>query len=120
MFIPIPRARIHLVPILQAETDRDMVRRMDAVAEREAKMLSHIPDWSPMDLKKPVPGIGKNGYYDPNQAEPVYHTERHVTPTFVALPQEQQMPAQWWRGSRVFLKNPEYHKRPDFMRGENI
>jgi hypothetical protein len=48
-------ARIHLVSILQAETDRDMVRRLDATESREYNAMkdSH-PDWSPMDLKVPV------------------------------------------------------------------
>jgi hypothetical protein len=121
-------ARIHLVSILQAETDRDMVRRLDASESREYDAMKDThPDWSPMDLKVPVfnriftkqvQGVGKNGKFDMNQAEPVYHTKRHVMPNFVILDAQRSMPAQWWRGSKVFLKNAPYHERKDFE-GEN-
>jgi hypothetical protein len=49
-----------------------------------------------------------------DQAEPVYHTKRHVMPNFVMLDERQSMPAQWWRGSKIFLKNVPYHERKDF------
>ena len=99
-------ARIHLVPLLQAEIDRDTVRRFDSVAKREAEIMKNRPDWNPLDLKAPVPGIGKMGRKDSHQSEPVYHTSRYVAPTLVFLPKEEPgfMPAQWWRGTKVFTK----------------
>ncbi|KAL3896518.1 MAG: hypothetical protein SGCHY_004022 [Lobulomycetales sp.] len=111
-------ARIHMVPILQAETDRDLVRRFQATEAREAFMKIFDENWSPMDLKAKVPGVGKYGKFDPEQAEPVYHTKRYVQPNFVSLPESSMMKAQWWRGSKMFLKNIPFHEREDF-KGEN-
>jgi hypothetical protein len=97
-----------MVPILQAEIDRDTVRRFDAIKKRETEIMSSNPNWVPLDLKAPVPGLGKNGERDPNSAEPVYHTERYVQPSLVFLPKDEPnfMSAQWWRGSKVFTKVP--------------
>jgi hypothetical protein len=95
-----------LVPLLQAEIDRDTVRRFDAAAQREQEIMKDHNDWSPLDLKAPVKGIGRLGARDENQQEPVYHTSRFVAPSIIFLPKEDSgfMSAQWWRGSKVFTK----------------
>ncbi|KAF4775168.1 GRIM-19 protein [Colletotrichum scovillei] len=54
-------ARIHLIPLLQAEEDRDQVRRWYADQAREKELL------------------GEN--------TKVYHNERFVRPTFALAPQ---------------------------------
>ncbi|KAJ3260814.1 hypothetical protein HK103_007377 [Boothiomyces macroporosus] len=115
-------ARIHLAPIFQAEADRDMVRRMDAIAKREAEIMKDHPEWAANDLKAPVKGLGKGGVLDENAAEPVYHTERYVAPTTVFLPptNESFLDAQWWRGTKLFTKNPAYHDRKDFTKEHPI
>ncbi|TPX34990.1 hypothetical protein SmJEL517_g02491 [Synchytrium microbalum] len=107
------------VPLLQAETDRDMVRRLEAAKLREGEIMKNIPDWQPLDLKAPVAGIGKDAKRDANQSEPVYHTKRYVQPSFLFLPweSEERINAQWWRGSKMFLKNPPYHEREDWKNG---
>ena len=83
-----------------------MVRRLDSLATREAEIMKNVQGWSPMDLKAPVKGIGKFGVRDEHQAEPVYHTSRYVIPSLVFLPRtaEAIMPAQWWRGTKIFTK----------------
>lgn len=53
-------ARIHLIPLLQAEEDRDQVRRYWADQERERELL------------------GSNTR--------VYHSDRFVRPTFSIMP----------------------------------
>ncbi|KAI8920724.1 hypothetical protein BC831DRAFT_477282, partial [Entophlyctis helioformis] len=122
-------ARIYITPLLQAETDRDLVRRLEAVKRREAALMADHPDWAAGDLKAPVKGIGKAGVADPNQAEPVYHTQRHVVPTYVYLPPAVSdedkaswsvLAAQWWRGSTMFMKNPRYQVREDFTKDHPI
>lgn len=106
-------ARIHLVPLLTAENDRDMVRRSDIVKEREeATMQSDT--WKGGDLKARVPGLGPNGVLDPTANEPVYFTERFVMPSLVLLQKKDKVDAQVWRGSTVLTKNPPYHERSDF------
>ncbi|KAJ3187040.1 hypothetical protein HDU85_007078 [Gaertneriomyces sp. JEL0708] len=109
-------ARINLVPLLQAETDRDLVRRLAAAQKSESEIMKDVNDWNGLDLKARTPGIGKGGKRDYHQAEPVYHTERYVNPSFVFLPWsgDARMEAQWWRGSKMFLKNPPYQERADF------
>jgi NADH dehydrogenase (ubiquinone) 1 alpha subcomplex subunit 13 len=87
-------SRIYLAPLLIAETDRDLVKRLD------------------VDLKSPVKGLGHLGVYDPDQSEPVYYTDKYVEPNMVVV--QNVMPSQWWRGSKIFTKNPAYHDRPDF------
>ncbi|GKT50466.1 uncharacterized protein ColSpa_10647 [Colletotrichum spaethianum] len=54
-------ARIHLIPLLQAEEDRDQVRRWYADQAREKELL------------------GEN--------TKVYHSDRFVRPTFAVAPQ---------------------------------
>ncbi|KAL2917568.1 hypothetical protein HK105_202853 [Polyrhizophydium stewartii] len=115
-------ARIHLAPMLQAEADRDIVRRMQQVKAREAEIMKDVPDWSAGDLKAPVKGLGKYGVADPSQAESVYNTQRFVQPSFVFLPKEAEgesysvLSPQWWRGSTMLTKNPPYHHREDFTK----
>jgi hypothetical protein len=89
--------------MLQAEQDRDMVRRQELVAIREAEIMKDR-NWAAGDLKTPVPGIGKFGVKSDEDAEPVYHTKRYVAPSLVFLPKEEVADAQWWRGSTVLTK----------------
>lgn len=92
--------RIHLIPLLQAETDRDLVRRgVDTCAAL---------------LKVPTKGLGADGRFAEGESNPVYHCERYVEPVFV-IP-DNVISAQWWRGSKVFTKNPPYQERADFTR----
>ncbi|KAJ3040686.1 hypothetical protein HDV00_010579 [Rhizophlyctis rosea] len=115
--------RINLVPLLQAELDRDWVRKVEAYKVREKGYMSEYdPEWAPLDLKAPTRGIGKNAVYDPQQSEPVYHTERYVRPTSLFLPWEEEarMESQWWRGFKWLLRNPTYHQRPDFTKEHPI
>ena len=55
-------ARIHLIPLLQAEEDRDVVRRVWADQAREKALLGEVT--------KP------------------YHTDRFVRPWYTATPPE--------------------------------
>ena len=112
--------RIHLIPLLQAETDRDYVRRMEHYNEKEAHFAKSTGIVAG-DLKAPVPGVGKGGVYDEHAAEPVYHTKRFVRPTYILLDAEKDVIApQWWRGSKMFSKNPPYHERSDFTKEHPI
>ncbi|KAJ3196296.1 hypothetical protein HK101_009404 [Irineochytrium annulatum] len=115
-------ARIHLVPLLQAETDRDAVRRLESLKNNEAKIMEDVPGWVPMSLTDPVPGLGKRGERDNRAAEPVYHTKRHVAPNYVFLPadDEKRIDAQWWRGTKIFLRNPPYHERADWREKADV
>ncbi|KAI7870955.1 GRIM-19 [Spinellus fusiger] len=38
-------ARIHLVPLLTAESDRDMYRRTQAAIQREAEIMKDVEGW---------------------------------------------------------------------------
>ena len=38
-------ARLHLIPLLEAENDRDLVRRQIAEAERERVLMSDVKGW---------------------------------------------------------------------------
>ena len=38
-------ARLHLIPLLEAENDRDLVRRQIAGAEREKALMSDVKGW---------------------------------------------------------------------------
>lgn len=98
--------RINLVPLLQAETDRDLVRRLEAAKKREANLMEGVEGWNPLDLKAPTPGVGKGGKRDSTQAEPVYHTDRYVNPTYLFMPwdSDARMESQWWRGTKMFLR----------------
>jgi NADH dehydrogenase (ubiquinone) 1 alpha subcomplex subunit 13 len=97
-------ARINLVPLLQAEADRDHVRRLEALTKREAEIMKDVPNWVPMDLKAPVPGMDKNGNKSSTESVPVYYTKRHVAPTQLFLPEESLMKVQSWRGSKFLTK----------------
>ncbi|KAJ1568108.1 hypothetical protein HK096_007551 [Nowakowskiella sp. JEL0078] len=105
--------RILLVPLLQAETDRDAVRRLEAAKKREAEVMKNVEGWSPLDLKAPVAGLNSS-----TVAKPVYYTEKYVPPSFVFLPWHEEtgerISSQWWRGTKMFTKNPPYHKRSDW------
>ena len=100
-------ARINMIPLLEAELDRDLVRRESIVTQREAEVMKSKKDWIPMDLKAPISGIGKNGERNEHSAEPVYHTKRYVRPSLIFLPPSQDrniLDPQWWRGSKVLTK----------------
>ncbi|KAK9464484.1 GRIM-19 [Lipomyces arxii] len=58
-------ARIHLAPMLQAETDRDTVRRYYATQAREKEIMKDHPEWA--------------------DGKPVYHDGRLHLPTYVLL-----------------------------------
>lgn len=59
-------SRIHLIPVLQAEEDRDQVRRHLADQARERELLG---------------GAG-------GDSAKVYHSDRFVKPTFAVTPAE--------------------------------
>lgn len=103
--------RISLVPLLQAEMDRDMARRYDAAEKQEAEIMKNVPGWKAGDLKAPVAGIGS----DPEALEPVYYTKKFIAPSLFVLPKESVIPAQPWRGSHMLYMNPPYHQREDFF-----
>ncbi|KAJ3010837.1 UNVERIFIED_CONTAM: hypothetical protein HDU68_001947, partial [Siphonaria sp. JEL0065] len=110
--------RISLVPLLQAETDRDLVRRLASNAAKESAIMAKSAtdrDWSAVDLKTPVKGISRFGAFDDTRqdATPVYYTDRYVAPTylFVAPDSDERLSAQWWRGSKFLTINPPYHNR---------
>ncbi|KAE8225189.1 hypothetical protein CF319_g2033 [Tilletia indica] len=58
-------SRIHLVPMLLAEQDRDVYRRHAAAVLREKTIMKDVPGWE----------AGK----------PVYHTKRYTPSTFVVI-----------------------------------
>ncbi|KAJ1910788.1 hypothetical protein IWQ60_001176 [Tieghemiomyces parasiticus] len=61
--------RLHLIPMLQAEQDRDTYRREEALRAREAEIMKDVPDWE----------VGRTAY----------HTKRYVRPTVpLYLPEE--------------------------------
>ncbi|KAK6505279.1 hypothetical protein TWF481_007188 [Arthrobotrys musiformis] len=60
-------ARIHLTPVMQAEEDRDMVRRVWAGERREELLMQDVKDWK----------FGS-----------VYNSNRFVRPTFVPTPSQ--------------------------------
>ncbi|KAJ3207850.1 hypothetical protein HDU82_003246 [Entophlyctis luteolus] len=108
--------RISLIPLLQAEADRDhvlfplftvyslvlsflrterkttnQVRRLASSRAKESAIMekSHSNgDWAALDLKTPVKGIARYGAYDESKqhATPVYYTNRYVRPSFVFIP----------------------------------
>ncbi|KAJ1650984.1 hypothetical protein IWQ61_008346 [Dispira simplex] len=62
-------SRLHLVPLLQAELDRDIYRREQGMKAREAEIMKDVPGWQP----------GKS----------VYHTDRYIRPMIpLVLPEE--------------------------------
>ncbi|EJU06356.1 GRIM-19 [Dacryopinax primogenitus] len=54
-------ARIHLVPILMAEADRNLVRREYVALEREKELMKNVKGWQPG---------GK-----------VYHSDKYIPPS---------------------------------------
>ncbi|KAI9468915.1 MAG: GRIM-19 [Benjaminiella poitrasii] len=63
-------SRIYLVPLLTAESDRDMYRRLEAAKGREAEVMKDVKDW--------------------NAGESVYHNTKYFTPPrFVVVPEEE-------------------------------
>ncbi|KAF8476049.1 GRIM-19 [Kalaharituber pfeilii] len=58
-------SRIYLVPLLQAEQDRDLVRRHLANEEREKFLMKDVKGWE----------FGS-----------VYHSDRFIKPTYVVTP----------------------------------
>ncbi|KAI9497835.1 GRIM-19 [Zychaea mexicana] len=61
-------SRIHLIPLLTAEADRDMHRRTVAANEREAEIMKDVKDWK--------------------AGESVYNNTKYFTPpSYVAVPE---------------------------------
>ncbi|GAC74619.1 NADH:ubiquinone oxidoreductase, B16.6 subunit [Moesziomyces antarcticus T-34] len=58
-------SRIHLIPLLMAESDRDAFRRSEAQLAREKEIMKDVPGWE----------AGKS----------VYNTKRYTPPNFVVL-----------------------------------
>lgn len=58
-------SRIHLVPVMLAEADRDAYRRNEAQVAREKEIMKDVPGWE----------AGKS----------VYNTKRYTPPNFVVL-----------------------------------
>ncbi|CAG8433962.1 12146_t:CDS:2 [Ambispora gerdemannii] len=61
-------SRIHLVPLLQAEHDRDTYRREQAAIKREAEIMKDVPGWKP--------------------GESVYHTKRYIPTSIWVIPEK--------------------------------
>ncbi|KAF8935152.1 hypothetical protein BGZ47_010050 [Haplosporangium gracile] len=59
-------SRIHLIPLLQAEADRDNYRRETAINEREAEIMKDVKGWK--------------------AGESVYNSKRYTPQTFVVVP----------------------------------
>ena len=59
-------SRIHLIPMLQAEADRDTYRREVAAKEREAEIMKDVKGWK----------VG----------ESVYNSDRYAPKSFVVVP----------------------------------
>lgn len=77
------------MPLLQAESDRDDVRKAAILKQKEADIMKNR-EWSAADLKTPMAGLSNEGLV------PVYYTERYIEPTivFIAPNDESFMPAQ--------------------------
>ncbi|KAK7206879.1 GRIM-19 protein [Myxozyma melibiosi] len=52
-------ARLSLLPLLQAEADRDYVRRITALTKREQELMKDHPDWAD---NKPVFNDGRSRF----------------------------------------------------------
>lgn len=62
-------ARIHLIPLLTAEADRDAYRRSEAAKAREAEIMKNVEGWK--------------------AGESVYNSTKYYTPpSFVIVPEE--------------------------------
>ncbi|KAI5793821.1 GRIM-19 [Peziza echinospora] len=64
-------SRIHLIPLLTAEKDRDLVRRTLANEDRERFLMKDVKGWK----------VGS-----------VYNTDKFVKPTYVITPAEAEKP----------------------------
>jgi len=53
-------SRLHLVPLLMAESDRDIYRRQQAGLERERAIMKDVPGWE----------VGKSVYNNPRFRPP--------------------------------------------------
>lgn len=61
-------SRIHLVPLLMAEADRDLYRRTQAANAREAEIMKDVKDWK----------VGQS----------VYNTTKYFTPSsYIVAPE---------------------------------
>jgi hypothetical protein len=110
-------ARIYIAPLLQAEQDRDLVRKKYILKEKESEIMSKLsPEWSAMNLKVPLE-LTKG-----KALEPVYYTERYVEPSYIffAPNDETFFPAQPWRTDKwLGIKNNPYHERWDWLNKGN-
>ena len=62
-------SRIHLIPLLTAESDRDMYRRTIASKNRESEIMKDVKDWK--------------------AGESVYNNTKYFTPpNYVAVPED--------------------------------
>lgn len=62
-------SRIHLIPLLTAESDRDMYRRTIAAKNRESEIMKDVKDWK--------------------AGESVYNNTKYFTPpNYVAVPED--------------------------------
>ncbi|KAG5513760.1 hypothetical protein PMAC_000798 [Pneumocystis sp. 'macacae'] len=55
-------SRIHLIPLLQAEADRDLYRRKHAIRQVENKIMKDVQGW--------------------NAEQHIYNTQTDITPTY--------------------------------------
>jgi len=67
-------SRLHLIPLLTAESDRDLYRRQYAAAQREQKVMQGVPGW-----KLESNGYVAHGYVKPEllQAPPDARERAH-------------------------------------------
>ncbi|KAI7877504.1 GRIM-19 [Lichtheimia hyalospora FSU 10163] len=62
-------SRIHLIPLLTAESDRDMFRRTVAAKDRESEIMKDVKDWK--------------------AGESVYNNTKYFTPpSYVIVPED--------------------------------
>lgn len=74
-------SRIHLVPLLLAESDRDTYRREQAMLAREKEIMKDVPNWK-VSLATPVVGMP---HFSPQPGQSVYNTQRYTPQNFVVL-----------------------------------
>ncbi|KAJ6260381.1 hypothetical protein Dda_4607 [Drechslerella dactyloides] len=86
-------ARIHLVPVLQAEEDRDMVRRVWAGERREELLMKDVKGWklgsvyhSDRCISPNPQSIALNIAMASNTSNIEYEYYRFVKPSFVPTP----------------------------------
>lgn len=68
-------SRIHLVPLLLAESDRDTYRREQAMLAREKEIMKDVPNWK-VSLATSVVGVPHS--FPTARAECVQHTALHA------------------------------------------